>query len=1232
MELTIDAVGTQPLTIEGGAENSCVEHDKEQPTREVRVSPISATYNIVPNMKQMMNGSSNQDISNTPELPDSPEIENHHEGNDDGSPTQGTPLTQDIARAEGISTWDWAYGPPKPITSDNDYTIANGSAASVLDHASILRKSTEVPPAIEDESTYDIADSSCPNSNDASSVFSESADRDTHSRVVSDATTVFTLNCGSISSNSIRKISASTVDNEQGRIEQEAKPQVEDCSLLIVEDVSHPQEGQEPESEADVSSTDALEQLASNIEAEGSSSPIDPTSHVVSGAILGEVLEGSQQVQDDEEVTERDAGSFEVSADEDVSANDKEWEAAFASREKSFENDLEDLKDEHADELKHQKADLERQYEEEFAQLRDVLNAQHACELAQLREDVKTATKALQEQSGLLQTQNSIEVLYNELQERYARTVRNLEGQEEITQAKDQEVLQLRKRIYDATNDFDREKQQLQADNAQLKQEKDLVQMMLGRNKILFDECNNKLGELNLALEDDPRLRNVDQEQLLKYTEKQLADSTKQLQQVSAAFQELEHESKRERIEVEDRVANLENSLRLQNNETDFLSQRNKYLETYSEDVVARISRRMSQREMVGFLIDHFKQATIDRTFIFERLEAVQEQLLMSEAYVLLWKGKHRELSDKCSNNEEVLGKLEEENRALVGKNDSQGFSIDGKEKEIKDLAAAKAHGEAWRDREIERLSNMFDTIGRFDASHQTRWALDHKDSVIKQLEADLKVTQSQLGQLQKKMAEVEWSVGNDQVLAGYSNYLDEKRQERLEEAEAELEELRAANPGYSFWLRQEAIGHKEQLKASEENVINLEEQLKKLQEKYNSFSEAAKVRVMSIRGEASQVEDQLQVRNEKLRNLGYRIYTRMMRFEAISQAKNEVVADDTWDALMAECVELFSDSEDKHEKEIYDADGFLHESQEKNKHESQGGLIPRPLFSKENTPEEQDAHATEGKNSGSEDISNHQDNENSINRLDDTEPANQKMPRNFAKVGLLSRLTALEVSKESSGNRDEDPRATSKTNTIATTKHLEQASSSFASNAATTGDHSFVSSKFEHPDEENADEETVRDEASNVTVVRRLGNVENKARSGVTCADGQIGVIEGQAAEGRKACHVSLIPDCQETKATEYHKAANNSLSKACTDKMDGPGTSNHDEDSYDLSEEELKILNDTGRFPDRFALPSTQIEEQERFLYDGSDDEGEAGEEGNYQGEDEQDEDEKEGDDMMT
>ena len=384
-------------------------------------------------------------------------------------------------------------------------------------------------------------------------------------------------------------------------------------------------------------------------------------------------------------------------------------------------------------------------------------------------------------------------------------------------------------------------------------------------------------------------------------------------------------------------------------------------------------------------------------------------------------------------------------------------------------------------------------------------------------------------------MAEAEWSAGNDQELAGYSNYLDEKRQERLEELEAELEELRAAAPGYYFQHRQEAFLYKEQLDASKENANNLKEQLEKLQETYNLFKESSKMHVKNIQDKATQSEDQLRARNKKLQNLGYRVYTQMMWLVATTHTKNKAIADDTWDALLAECLELFAETKENDENEIYDADGFLRESREESNHnDNQEDLIPLPLFSKENTPEPQDVSPQEDRDSRLEDASD---------RQDDAEPTNRGLPGDFTEADRLLRLVAPD---------------TSDTSTPTATEPLEQGPSSFASNAATTGSSSL--------------------ELSNATVVRRPGDNDDTARP----------------------------------------------------DKKDEAATSDPHDDLYNLSEEERKALNDTGRFPDRFALPSTQIEEQKRFLYDGSDDEGEVGEERDFGGAHEQDEDEQEGDEQ--
>ncbi|KAL9109559.1 MAG: hypothetical protein Q9187_008149, partial [Circinaria calcarea] len=362
-------------------------------------------------------------------------------------------------------------------------------------------------------------------------------------------------------------------------------------------------------------------------------------------------------------------------------------------------------------------------------------------------------------------------------------------------------------------------------------------------------------------------------------------------------------------------------------------------------------------------------------------------------------------------------------------------------------------------------------------------------------------------------------------------------------------------------------------LKASEENVKGLSEQLERLQENRVEFEEAKVLVADLLEGQQSDtaLRNKLKAQNNQLRKLGFRVYTQMMRLEATLRANNKVIADDSWDALIAESEELFYDA-NEHENEMYGSDGFLRESPGVGKEcHAQGspiggGLVPLPLFSKENTPEAQDANGGEGGKSGAEDVSDCQVDSGPRDRLSNAEPVDGGVLSDFAKANLLLKSRMLVVSNENPGNGIEQSHTNSSSDISANDDHVHQKNSALAGNSGTMDRSLPVPVDVERQFDVRTDEETVTQEAR----------------------------------------------ECNPLEAS--------------IDEPHRPDTpTGLDDDPYNLSKEEAKILNQTGRFPERFALPSTQIEEAKRYLYTGSDC-GEIDEESDSQHECEQEEDRQE------
>ncbi|KAL9118145.1 MAG: hypothetical protein Q9187_005315, partial [Circinaria calcarea] len=777
---------------------------------EVAVVVSSVDYHGEHSKSKTTIDSSDQHISNPSGSLENIEVNNHPEKNGDGSPAQ------EIHHAQG--TRDLEAEPIEPSRIDTNHTLLE----PIVYPSSVHAVTSEEPVTIAGESISHSADSPSGISDDTSLLFSELVDRGTQSRVVSDTTIFSALSSGATSTESIRKVSGPTADRHD-IVDQEVKTEVEAFTPRSSKVIPTSGDGEVAGSEIGTPLTSTTKQLPVQSEAEGLNRITDNFSLIPSEVFLDMPVESTQLPQEDGE-----AGKVTKSIDSDarsknevdklVSANDKQWEAAFASREMSFENEMEDLKDEHIDDLKHQKEVLQAQYAEELSLLTVDLAARHALELTQLREEMRAATEALQRKSNLLQAHQHLGELYDNLQKRHVKTLQAVEDQKNITQTKDQEVLQLRQRMYDATAEFNQEKQEAQDHATRLQQQNAILQMTLGRDKITCDGVYAKLVEAQVALEDNPRAINSDREQLLKLKESQLAKTEEQLFDLSKAYDIMESEAEKNAENASARIEDVERELQLEVDKTSFLSERNDYLETYSEDIVARISSRMQQNESVVILNNNIALANREKTTFSDRVTALEKHLQQSELNAFIWKEKHRDLSEEASIRKSNLDKCTEEKRALMTQVHQLEYSTELKEKELEDLSEEKAQGLTWQDNEITRLKDIIDHLGRLNTPEHARWVLDHKEVVIGNLRENLEITQKQLSDLQQKTGEAEWLAGFDRQTAGYSDYVDGMKRKRFEDMQAELEELRAAKPGYDSWLRQEAISYRHQLKASEEN------------------------------------------------------------------------------------------------------------------------------------------------------------------------------------------------------------------------------------------------------------------------------------------------------------------------------------------------------------------------------------------------------------------------------
>ena len=515
------------------------------------------------------------------------------------------------------------------------------------------------------------------------------------------------------------------------------------------------------------------------------------------------------------------------------SSSDSSWETVLSSREAIHQNDLQDLRDEHADEVKRfekttaegvsRKEFLQRQLKKSKLQGEEKYNVlQRECDNLKNRN-----TQLLNAHKG--QEGNRLQLA---LLQRECDNLRNRNTQL-LNTHKSQEVNRLQlARLQDQNRVLSEKNEALEECLQNEQAEKAEMRNTLAELKIQRDAFFERLRVLQSVTEDDPRLDTIeDPGRLVQIARIQLADANKRLEEVSEAYVKQEETLRKEQQTSQGRIGTLEECLRLRAETVESLSGRIDTYHSYNVEILNRLKGRLYKDDVITALNDYYEIMLVDCANLKHRITDLERNALLGMVRESLSQqqieGRDLEIAR--------LKKVEEHINSLT--NAVKGL-------EYEEERCAEAHEKAIQQKDVEiqnhkvEIENLTDRI-----SYMGHRGLNFNGEFFLRLnEEEIQGLKTELHQQRSQVEAYKWREKSRGVWGRWDisqSVAESRLQGRLGQAEEELQEWRQGQRtigDYPVFNTEQALA----LQAEKVKNQELEEQLEQCIEQARLDKEAS--------------------------------------------------------------------------------------------------------------------------------------------------------------------------------------------------------------------------------------------------------------------------------------------------------------------------------------------------------------------------------------------------------
>ena len=478
------------------------------------------------------------------------------------------------------------------------------------------------------------------------------------------------------------------------------------------------------------------------------------------------------------------------------------------------------------------------------------LKTEYFNKLRSLQNDLHQATDAtvslrreLKVNSDIVKEQADLKIAHDELQKRHKSVANALESELSNGRIQGGAISGLREHINELRKqqgqDSEIHRKALELKTEEMK----TLAIAAEKDRISWEFYYHKYNHLQFTLEDDPKMRNFDQDNLLQYREKQLFEAEKNLINVSSAYESLEISCAEKSGAAAKNIQILEQDLASANEKGGIDLLRANDLQNRLKDMSNNLIKRSGEMHVpVPEDIQMYHQVAVrDNSLLTSKISALESRLQSAEVSKIASEEQcadlRSQLAQKANLEQQIRtkecenGKLRFEADALVEDHKQELMQKDGK---INSLHKG-----------ITALRNQFLAQINLGLSEKAQRTVEFKDGIIQKLQAKLEAADEQLEVAKAREDKRDDIATWDRIVHNSEDRAYRNLQDRLATAETELIDLRKAREGYDTWTWQENRVLKSLIKIAErecnedlDKAVAAVENIREARDKFSAESE----------------------------------------------------------------------------------------------------------------------------------------------------------------------------------------------------------------------------------------------------------------------------------------------------------------------------------------------------------------------------------------------------------
>ena len=470
-----------------------------------------------------------------------------------------------------------------------------------------------------------------------------------------------------------------------------------------------------------------------------------------------------------------------------------------------------------------------------------------------LRRELKLKSDAVDEQSDLKNA-------HNELQERHNAVTSALESELRTGRTQSEAISELREEIDVLRKQQDQDSEIHRKAMEFKTEELKTLATAAEKDRISWEFYYHKCNHLSSTLEDDPKMRNSDQDNLLENREKQLFEAKKDLINVSSAYESLETSHIEQLSAASKKIQTLEQKLASANEKGEMDLRRANDLQIRLKDMSNNLIKRSGEMLVpIPEDVQMYHQVAIrDNPLLTSKISVLETRLHSAEISKIASEEQCADLRNQLAQKAD----LELQLRTKECENGKLRFEADALVKDHKQELMQKDGQIDSLHKDISTLRNSVLAQTNLGLSEKAQRIVDFKDDIIQKLQARLEAAHGQLEVAKAREDKRDDIATWDRIVHNVEDRAYRNLQDRLATAEAELVDLRNAHEGYDTWIWQE-------------NRV-LKSQIKKTERECNEDLDKAVAAVEQIR----EARDKYSTENEHIWNLGERLLQRVRALE----------------------------------------------------------------------------------------------------------------------------------------------------------------------------------------------------------------------------------------------------------------------------------------------------------------------------------------------------------------